>query len=314
MAFPSPDVSFSFLFRGIPPPPGDPETVPCVYFSVANASSNRVVRGARRQRRSPQGGDTRAIAAFLTGMAPSRPREWSFDTLMTVKFVIGLLLLPVCWVTIETLLVSFDAAARVGGFWRAAEFWFFTIGAVLWLVLFFGARCRPMLYVYVAGHEWTHALFVLICRGNVADIHISSDGGHILTNRNNFLISLSPYFFPFYTAVIILGWWLAEWLFYDFQPQHFPWLFGAIGFTWSFHFTFTIWMAARKDQPDLDHNGRLFSFSMIALVNTLIIATLLIVASPLVDWKPFAKAWGSNLMTVGPRFVESVREVLSFYL
>lgn len=280
---------------------------------MANGS-NQIDRKARRQRSARQGNDTRAIAAFIAGTAPQRARAWSFDSLLTIKLVIGVLLLPVCWVTIETLLVSFDTAARVGGFWRAAEFWFFGIGAAMWLVLFFGARCRPMLYVYVAGHEWTHALFVLICRGNVADIHISADGGHILTNRNNFLISLSPYFFPFYTAVVIVGWWLAEWLFFDFPPRHLPWLFGAIGFTWCFHFTFTIWMAARRDQPDLDHNGRIFSFSMIALVNTLIIASLLIIASPLVDWKPFIIAWGRNLATVAPRLIESIREILAFFV
>ncbi|MCB1079547.1 MAG: hypothetical protein KDM64_17145, partial [Verrucomicrobiae bacterium] len=261
-----------------------------------------------------QGNNTRAVAAFLAGTAPSRPREWSFDTWLTIKWFIGLLLLPVCWVTIETLLVSFDTAARIGGFWRAAEFWSFGIGAAMWLVLFFGARCRPMLWVYVAGHEWTHALFVLICRGNVAKVHISSDGGHVLTNRNNFLISLSPYFFPFYTAVAILAWWLSEWLYFDFNPTHLPWLFGVIGFTWCFHFTFTIWMAARKDQPDLDHNGRLFSFSMIALVNTLIIVSLLIVASPAVAWGAFASAWAKNLATVGPRFFESVREIVGFFV
>lgn len=278
---------------------------------------NRVDRSARRRRSRELGaGDTRAVTAFLTGTAPPsrlRPSEWAFDPLMAAKFVFGLLLLPVCWVTIETLLVSFGNVALAGGFWRAAEFWFFTMGAAMWIVLFFGLRNRAMLYCYVAGHELTHAIFVLICRGNVKGLHITSEGGHILTNRNNFLISLSPYFFPFYTAAVILLWGLADWMVFDFQAGHLAFLFWAIGFTWCFHFTFTIWMAARRDQPDLDHNGRLFSFSMIALVNTLIIAGLLIVASPLVDWGPFLAAWWQNLLTVFPRLAESTREIAAFF-
>ena len=239
---------------------------------------------------------------------------WHFDPLLATKFVIGLLLLPACWVTLETFFVIFGHAAKHGEFWRAAEFWAFAVGVVMWLVLFFGARSRLMLLFYVAGHEWTHALFVLICRGNVAKVHISADGGHILTNRNNFLISLSPYFFPFYTAVVILCWWLGELMFFKFDPGHLRYLFWAIGFSWCFHLTFTIWMAMRQDQPDLDHNGRLFSFSVIALVNTLIIVGLLIVASPSVSWKTFTIMWYSNLSTFGVRLFESVKEIVTFFV
>ena len=272
-------------------------------------------RPAKRRRKPRSRGrkDDRAVAAFV-GDLPARRFAWPFDPILASKFLIGLLLLPLCWVTLETFFLVFGQAAKQGQFWRAAEFWFFGIGVTMWLVLFFGARSRFMLLTYVAGHEWTHALFVLICRGNVAKVHISADGGHILTNRNNFLISLSPYFFPFYTAIVIALWWLAEWLFFDFQPDHFRYLFWVIGFTWCFHLTFTIWMATRKDQPDLDHNGRLFSFSLIALVNTLIIVSLLIFASPTVSWKSFSLTWYANLTTFGARLGESVKEIVGFFV
>ncbi|MCB1233174.1 MAG: hypothetical protein KDN19_23220, partial [Verrucomicrobiae bacterium] len=209
---------------------------------------NTIDRPARR-RRSRRQSDERAVNAFLGEAVGPVHRWWQFDPLLTAKFLIGLLLLPACWVTLETFFVVFDHAAKKTEFWRAAEFWFFGIGVTMWLVLFFGARTRLMLLFYVAGHEWTHALFVLICRGNVAKVHISADGGHILTNRNNFLISLSPYFFPFYSVVVITLWGLAEWLFVDFAPEHLRYLFWAIGFTWCHHLTFTIWMATRQDQP-----------------------------------------------------------------
>ncbi len=274
---------------------------------------NAIDRPARRKRVRTRSSD-RAVNAFVGDMAGTIPWHHRFDPLLTAKFFIGLFLLPVCWVTLETFFVIFGHAARHGQFWRAPEFWSFGVGAVMWLVLFFGARSRAMLYVYVAGHEWTHALFVLICRGNVAKVHISAEGGHILTNRNNFLISLSPYFFPFYTAVTIGLWGLVEWWFVDFQPGHLPWLFWIIGFTWCHHLSFTIWMATRRDQPDLDHNGRLFSFSLIALVNTLIIVSLLIVSSPTVAWKTFAVAWRANFASFGVRLFESIREIVGFFV
>ncbi|NNE91379.1 MAG: hypothetical protein HKN23_07010 [Verrucomicrobiales bacterium] len=233
-------------------------------------------------------------------------QAWS--PVLIAKFLIGLVLLPICWVSIETFFVSFGHAAKQGSFWRTPEFWFFTIGAVGWTVIFYTWRHKAMIWLYVAGHELTHAFFVLVCRGNVAEVKISSEGGHILTNRNNFLISLSPYFFPFYTIVLITLWGLVEWLFLDFTDGHRQILFGMIGLTWAFHLTFTIWMIQRE-QPDVDQNGRLFSFSMIILVNMLVISGLLVAASPTVALSDFAVVWTANLVTFGPRFAESIREI-----
>ncbi|MCP5539988.1 MAG: hypothetical protein H7A53_03345 [Akkermansiaceae bacterium] len=279
---------------------------------------NAIDRKARRQRRVS---DTRAINAFLGGLTAgggtrADRRGWSlpWPPLLIAKFLVGVALMPVTWVTVETFFVSFNQAAIRADYWKTHEFWAFGFGVVAWLVLFFGLRNRFTLWLYVAGHELTHALFVLICRGNVKKVHISSDGGHILTNRNNFLISLSPYFFPFYSAVTIGIWWLTEWWFQDFDASHLPWLFGAIGFTWCFHLTFTIWMALRDDQPDLDQNGRLFSFMTIILVNTLIIAGMLIAASPNLDLRGFGATWWRNFSTFAPRLEESVREIVGIFV
>jgi len=68
--------------------------------------------------------------------------------------------------------------------WAGAEFWFFTLGAVLWLIAFFGLP-RPVI-IYVFGHELTHVLWVWLMGGRVSKFRVSSDGGHIVTNRTNF--------------------------------------------------------------------------------------------------------------------------------
>jgi hypothetical protein len=277
------------------------------------SEGNAIDRRARKRHKARVASD-RAVNAFVEGMPSPMASLATFQLWYWVKFFIGLALLPVCWVTLETFFVSFGHAAKTGSFWRTAEFWYFGIGGAFWLVLFFGARCRAMLLAYVAGHEWTHALFVLICRGNVAKVHISAEGGHILTNRNNFLISLSPYFFPFYSVMLILGWGLAGFWLAEFEERHLRFLFAAIGFTWSFHLAFTVWMISRGDQPDLDQNGRLFSLALIVLINTLIIAGLLIAASPEVGIREFALIWCENLATFGSRLSESLQEMVAIFL
>lgn len=225
-----------------------------------------------------------------------------------VKRLVGVLLLPVCWLMLETLFVLLEADTLAGAYWKSSGFLFFGIGCLIWLVLFFGVRCVPMMWLYVAGHELTHALFVLVFRGRVSQLHISAEGGHIMTNRNNFVISLSPYFFPFYTAVVIAAWTLMEWTISDLSQPDTDWLYGLIGFTWMFHLTFTLWMI-RRDQPDVDQNGRLFSFTVIFIANVLLICAMLIVSSPTASFRGFASSLWENGRTLYPRLAESVSEL-----
>ncbi len=228
-----------------------------------------------------------------------------------LRLLIGIALLPLVWISLESFFLSFAHATKNGAFWRTGEFWFFTIGAAIWLVLFFGLRSRLMLWFYVAGHELTHAVFVLFCGGNVKGMHISSSGGHILTNKNNFLIALSPYFVPFYTMLIITLWWIIQVAFPDYPITivHDRILFAAIGLSWTFHLTFTLWMI-NHDQPDLQQNGLLFSVALIALINILLISSFLVLASPNVTWEYFALTWANNLETFHHRLMESIREMI----
>ena len=279
--------------------------------------SNR--RRPKRDRRRKKLVDERAINAFVESAARTNvflPTFFGADSpLLMWKFFIGLAMMPLCWATIETFFASFDHVARSAAFWKTAEFWYFTIGFVGWGVAFAGLmkyRIRWMIWLYVAGHELTHAFFVMVCRGNVADVHISADGGHILTNRNNFLISLSPYFVPFYTVLVIAGWGLADWLTdVPFTQTAVHAFFAIIGVTWAFHLTFTVWMIARE-QPDVDQNGRIFSVVLILWINTLIISALLIAASP-VTWSEFLAAWSVNFSSLADRFVESVAEIIGWF-
>jgi len=256
-----------------------------------------------KRKSSPPGGFSVLFASGLALFAdPQAP------ALRWTKLLIGIALLPLCWVLLETFLVLLRADTLAGDYWRSREAVFFGLGVSLSLVLFFFARGRILTYLYVLGHEYTHALFVWLCRGRVNRVHVSARGGHILTNRNNFLISLSPYFFPFYSAVAILAWVVYGWIVAEHAAPDPVWLYGLIGFTWAFHLAFTVWMVLRE-QPDVEQNGRLFSFTVIFAANVLLISAMLVVASPTASFRSFFASLWENARTFFPRLAESAAEV-----
>src|SRR5438046_5993979 len=144
-----------------------------------------------------------------------------------VKFVIAVFLLPFCAVLSQTFFTVFARATVTQRLWAGEEFWFFSLGAVLWLIAFFGLP-RPML-VYVFGHELTHAFSVLLMGGRVSRFRVGREGGHIVTDRNNFWIALAPYFFPLY-SLIVIGAYGVLGLFVNVQPYG-QFLYGLFGAT-----------------------------------------------------------------------------------
>jgi len=191
-----------------------------------------------------------------------------------VKFVVAIFLLPVCAILTQTFFTVFARATVTHRLWAGQEFWFFSLGAILWLIAFFGLP-RPML-VYVFGHELTHALWVLLMGGRVSRFRVGREGGHIVTDRNNFWIALAPYFFPLYSLIAIAGYGILG-LFFNVQPYG-RLLYALIGATWAFHFTFTCWMIPKK-QTDLTDHGTCFSLVMIYLMNLALLSVMLVLAS-----------------------------------
>jgi hypothetical protein len=207
-----------------------------------------------------------------------------------VKFVFAIFLLPICGVLTQTFFTAFARATVAQRLWAGEEFWFFSLGAVLWLIAFFGLP-RPIL-VYVFGHELTHALWVWLMGGRVSRFRVASDGGHVVTTKANFWIALAPYFFPMYSilAIAVYG---ALSLFLNMQPYG-RLLYAVIGATWAFHFTFTCWMIP-KNQTDLTDQGTFFSLVVIYLMNLLLLTVMLILASPQITFASFGADLLANL-------------------
>jgi len=256
---------------------------------------------ARRVRRQPARRKPVRRVKVMPHVVPTTRFAPSPDPLTVptkwVKFIFALFLLPLCTVLSQTFFTAFARATVAERLWTAEEFWFFSLGAVLWLIAFFGLP-RPIL-VYVFGHELTHAFWVLLLGGRVSRFRVGRDGGHILTDKNNFWIALAPYFFPLYSLLVIALYGGLS-LFADMQPYG-RLLYALIGATWAFHFSFTCWMIP-KNQSDLSDNGTIFSLVVIYLMNLLLLSAMLIVASPNITFASF----GADMIQNIANFAHSV--------
>lgn len=220
------------------------------------------------------------------------PKTW-------VKFIVGLFLLPVAWVLTKSFGETLVSALQHGLLGTKA-FLFFLGGIVLWGLAFFVLPRSALLLSYVYGHEITHAIWVKLFGGKVAErFYVSLKGGHILTDRVNTWIALAPYFFPIYSALILSIYGVAK-LFTEVSA--FQWVMCLLfGFTLAFHLTFTCILIA-QGQPDLHYGGTFFSMMVIYVINLLILTALLLATAPHESMKDFGERLFINL----EQFVEWV--------
>jgi len=256
-------------------------------------------RGTRNSKRG--GKVVRSVArttsrSFIAESEPlTVPTKW-------VKFIFAIFLLPMCSVLTQTFFTVFARATVTQRLWTGEEFWFFSLGAVLWLIAFFGLP-RPLL-IYVFGHELTHALWVWLMGGRVSQFRVGPDGGHVVTSKANFWIALAPYFFPIY-SILTIGIYGGLSLFLNMQPYG-RLLYAVVGATWAFHFTFTCWMIP-KNQTDLTGQGTFFSLVVIYLMNRSLLSVMLILASRQITFESF----GADLLTNLGNFVTWVLELVA---
>jgi hypothetical protein len=193
-----------------------------------------------------------------------------------VRFIIGLLLVPVCAGLTRTLSSLIGALRPASPQLVPPEAWALGIGFGLWLMIYLFLP-RPV-RTYVLAHELTHALWATLLGGRASNLRVSSRGGSVEVTRNHFLVTLAPYFFPLYTMIVLLAYGAAN-LFFDPARYAVLWL-ALIGFTWGFHATFTL-DAMLKSQQDIREEGWLFSSCTVYLFNVLGIALWIVAVTPL---------------------------------
>jgi hypothetical protein len=270
------------------------------FAEVLSVANRRAHDRANRRSGKREMKSVRAAIAATAAEDEGNSVEW---TRRMTRWLLGLVLLPPCWVTTWTFLSRFSHATMERGFWQTAEFWYFATGALSMIGWFWSGLLQSLfLYLYVLGHELTHAAFVVLFRGRVTNIHVSTEGGYITTNKSNLIIALSPYFVPFWSVVCAAVYAVLR-LTLDLKPGWDLLFYGLMGATWTFHMVWTLWMIPR-DQPDLRENGTFLSLVVIYLANLLVLVSLLCVAaeSPLRDTRDFAQEWLRHAATWGDTF------------
>ena len=142
----------------------------------------------------------------------------------------------------------------------------------IWVAIAAGAGCwltiylllpKPM-WIYVFGHEFTHALWTWLLGGRVKKFKVSSTGGHVVVTKHNFVIALAPYFFPSYAIAVVLIF-LAGNAVWDWRPYA-VWFHLLLGAAYAFHVTLT-WHILQSHQTDISDQGYIFSAVIIFLGN-----------------------------------------------
>jgi hypothetical protein len=177
---------------------------------------------------------------------------------------VGILLLPVCLATVQALwLVCTHTGANA-----ATRLWIpFLAGVACWVTVFL-LLPKPM-WIYVLGHESTHAVWTWIFGGKVKKFKAASSGGHVVTTKSNFVITLAPYFFPFYAVLVVLAFLVGD-LLWRWRLSYLPWFHLLLGAAYAFHVTLTMEILKTR-QTDITSQGYIFSAVVIFLGNALVL-------------------------------------------
>lgn len=185
----------------------------------------------------------------------------SLVSIKGVKALVAVLLLPVCLGAGQSVVHLIRATANADTVWAATG-----AGIVCWLLIYLSLP-KPM-WVYVFGHELTHALWTWLFGGRVKRFKASAKGGHVVVTRNNFVVALAPYFFPIYAVGILTFFGLGRTLFG--WTRCLVWCHLLIGVAYAFHLTLT-WHVLKMRQSDIVEQGYLFSAVVIWLGNVAVL-------------------------------------------
>lgn len=186
------------------------------------------------------------------------------------KTIIAILLLPLCIGAGWALWMVVQHSGSADSTWVPM-----LAGAGCWVVIFL-LLPKPM-WIYVLGHELTHALWTWLFGGEVKQFKATSQGGHVVITKSNFLIVLAPYFFPLYAVIVVAVFFAGE-LFWNWN-RYLPVFHLLLGAAYAFHVTLTM-HALRTRQSDITQEGYVFSGVVIYLGNitVLLLGIALIVA------------------------------------
>lgn len=171
--------------------------------------------------------------------------------------LVAVALLPLCIGAARALWMVIRSSGSADTTWVP-----FLAGAACWVVIYF-LLPKPM-WIYVLGHELTHALWAWLFGAEVRRLKVTSSGGHVMITRTNFLIALAPYFFPLYAVLVVLIFVIGH-LIWDWRNL-LPLFHLLLGGAYAFHVTLTAHILKTR-QTDITQQGYFFSAVVIYLGN-----------------------------------------------
>ncbi len=193
------------------------------------------------------------------------------------KVIVGILLIPVTVAVSQAFtreLVQIQSLGALSGY--------FLKGVIVYLIMHL-ILYKPT-YFYVFGHETAHAIATLLCGGQVGSFHVSKRGGAVSTSKSNFFIALFPYFFPTYTLLFWLVYFIAS--LFTSVSTFTPALLFLMGFSLTMHLIMTI-DSMKIKQSDIFKTGYIFSVSLIYVLNIALISSIISVVFKSFSFKNF---------------------------
>ena len=248
----------------------------------------------------------RALSRRETPSESYKPVSWwrwhtlggvdpDFALFWPVRLVLSIALILTSGISLVAIVKWWLQVIQAEGFWSRPQTVFPLLGVAVFFSLLLVAR-RAVSTVYVFAHEMTHVAFSYLTGGEARDdLHVTSSGGCVTPYKANFLVTLSPYFFPAYTIVVVGTFGMAS-LLIDLNLEiilgvrlvDVVYLF--VGMTMAMHLLFTVYMLLRG-QSDVTMQGWIFSLLVIFQVNVLVVAALLGVADPVLGLRGYLREW-----------------------
>lgn len=178
-----------------------------------------------------------------------------------VRFLVTLILLPLCYASARSFV---DLVVLLISNIKANNLWIYFVVGFLIYAIFQTIFFRPVV-VYVFGHELTHALIGLLSGARVKAFKIKGNSGNVTLTKSNILITLSPYFIPIYSLLIIIIYWLMRRI-WTTKINHYEIFLFLLGVSVSFHIFLTIY-AIKQGQSDLKMYGVINSLLLVFIAN-----------------------------------------------
>lgn len=178
-----------------------------------------------------------------------------------LRFIISILLIPVCVITTISFYNGIFSVKDVSD-----SGLLFILGALLYSVVHL--LLFRMDFLYVFGHESMHAFATFCSGGKASNMKVSKKEGSIKTTTPNFFVMLAPYLIPAYTVILAIAYFALS-FFTDAARYSSVFIF-LIGFTLMMHLVYTS-ESMRQKQSDLIKAGYLSSISFIYVANLILV-------------------------------------------